>query len=756
MTDDILYEGAELVPRPRNGVFGRILDKITPRNIRLNQQLIKVQWETTGEPEIGGETPEQMALSYEREAWIYACVSAIAQDVSGMPAQIKVDGEAYEGKMTSPLDLFEMPNKLDSWADLIFMMTIDLLIFGDAYCYWPGDELLWMPSWQTTPKPDRYDRIGGYIVKGVNGEQKVYDVEEVVHVRYAGPRNMTNGMSPLGPLADTIAKWGLQVATEKNLWKNQTRLGGILTTKQVLTPEVRERELAHWRQQYSGTARAGRTALLSGDLSYQPIGMSMQEAGAADSFKNYRDTVMSVYHVPPTRLGLPEANYALAREQKTGYWLETVLPTAKKIYAAFNRVMFSKLPFRASPDTRDAIYITLAQSALYDMALKATGNKPLMTQNEARTSLLHLPAFEGDESADELNVKQEPMYGAGLFSVDANDAKTRSIGNKTDESRHNEQNTVIGAITTRAIESRKNRHAANIKRETGICKRDVSEPLYNMIEDANIKALEAAALLQKSTLKETGRMLKVADCISMRELDEQAPIEATPRVPDGSDFQTNAAELLQDYMEKAFQRVGGEELAAMENQKRSLRSAMTRETDEELDKLIAEFNVKNPRVIELIQQRVQEFRLVPMNSQQAVRDLIAKAIEEGQSLNEIIDNVRQFFVVNKPWAIARVARTEGGTASNLAANEAMEQARTTKKEWIHSGNPNGRPSHIANENAGEVPFMFVYPNNMRHPMDPRGSAEEIVNCGCTQVATEFEDIQSTAPRPGQTIPLGGF
>lgn len=145
-----------------------------------------------------------------------------------------------------------------------------------------------------------------------------------------------------------------------------------------------------------------------------------------------------------------------------------------------------------------------------------------------------------------------------------------------------------------------------------------------------------------------------------------------------------------------------------------------------------------------------------MNSQQAVRDLIAKAIEEGQSLNEIIDNVRQFFVVNKPWAIARVARTEGGTASNLAANEAMEQARTTKKEWIHSGNPNGRPSHIANENAGEVPFMFVYPNNMRHPMDPRGSAEEIVNCGCTQVATEFEDIQSTAPRPGQTIPLGGF
>lgn len=752
MSDIVLYdESARLAPR---GIVGRFIDRIMPRNIRLNRQLIKTQWQVVGEPDIGGQSPEMMARSYEREAWIYACVSAIAQDISGMPAKIMLGTESVEKPWEAPLSMFENPNPHDSWQDLIFMMVVDLLIFGDAYCFWPGKELLWMPSWQTRPIPDINGRIGGYLVKGVEGADAEFEPNEVIHVRYSGPRNITNGLSPLGPLSDSIKKWALQVETEKALWQNQTRLGGILVSKQVLSPEMRDRELDQWRQNYAGAARAGKVALLSGDISYQPIGMTMAEAGSAESRKEYREAIMAVYHVPPTRLGLPEANYALAREQKMGYWLETVLPTAAKIYSAFNRVIFNKLEFAVEADTSRAIYVTLAQEALIDMALKATGNKPLMSQNEARTRLLRLDAFEGDDNADRLNHELASMGGEfasvsqGNSGLEVNDNRPENTKNLTPM-----QRSQIAEINARAFEKRKRRHAANVRKETGICKRDVATPLIEIIEKTNMAALRAAKNLERSYLKEHGRHLTVAECLGLRQVDQVDP-RPMPKLPDGADFQEQAETLLGGYLVGAFARVGGAEKLNAEKQKRSLRNVWTRAEDFEAE--LEGFDIKNPRVQELIRQRTQEFKTVPLGLQEKIRELIARSVEQGKSLDELVRDIQGYFNMIKTWQVARISRTEGAMATNIAANEAMVQARATKKVWIHSGNPAGRETHIEAERMGEVPFNAIYRNGLKHPMDPSGPPEEIINCQCTHAVTEFEDITSTAPRPGQTLPIGGY
>lgn len=125
-----------------------------------------------------------------------------------------------------------------------------------------------------------------------------------------------------------------------------------------------------------------------------------------------------------------------------------------------------------------------------------------------------------------------------------------------------------------------------------------------------------------------------------------------------------------------------------------------------------------------------------------IREILADSELQGQGIEVIKRKIMQSVGQNlrgNGWARARaIAQTEMIKASNQAANYAVSSTGFEyKKYWSSSHLPNVRPSHSeAEEDSirrnGLRPDEF-HSNGLRYVGDPMGSAEEVINCRCTEL-----------------------
>jgi hypothetical protein len=123
---------------------------------------------------------------------------------------------------------------------------------------------------------------------------------------------------------------------------------------------------------------------------------------------------------------------------------------------------------------------------------------------------------------------------------------------------------------------------------------------------------------------------------------------------------------------------------------------------------------------------------------------------EGKSLFEVMRQVAGSLTEPGPFAsiAARaeaITRTELGRLQAIAGQASLEEtARLVPdllKQWKHSGNPAGRPTHmLADGQTREVSDFFEVrasaqrpTEQLLYPRDPRGTAANTVNCGCLSV-----------------------
>jgi SPP1 gp7 family putative phage head morphogenesis protein len=119
-----------------------------------------------------------------------------------------------------------------------------------------------------------------------------------------------------------------------------------------------------------------------------------------------------------------------------------------------------------------------------------------------------------------------------------------------------------------------------------------------------------------------------------------------------------------------------------------------------------------------------------------VKEELQEGIDAGESTKELADRVRgQFNDMSKERAM-RIAATETQAAYGTARQVAMRDAGVQFKKWLTSGNANVRPAHqAANQQVVRIDEAFeVGGEQLMHPGDPAGSAENVINCHCVSVA----------------------
>lgn len=152
--------------------------------------------------------------------------------------------------------------------------------------------------------------------------------------------------------------------------------------------------------------------------------------------------------------------------------------------------------------------------------------------------------------------------------------------------------------------------------------------------------------------------------------------------------------------------------------------------------------VTSPETLEAI--RAKTIKIVTTEITPTMRNkLVAKLEETVNAGFTIEETAHDLGFLNTNWRT--IAKTETFDVMNKGTydqvkNEAAEYGAETFKYWQHSGNTNGRPSHVqagqtydeANAIPMDEPFI-VDGESLQFPHDPNGSAANNVNCGCTAV-----------------------
>jgi uncharacterized protein with gpF-like domain len=76
-----------------------------------------------------------------------------------------------------------------------------------------------------------------------------------------------------------------------------------------------------------------------------------------------------------------------------------------------------------------------------------------------------------------------------------------------------------------------------------------------------------------------------------------------------------------------------------------------------------------------------------------------------------------------------IARTEVHNATQFGTVEGYKQAGFTMKIWVAVLDGATRDSH-ASVDGEEVPIDATFSNGLMFPGDPKGPAEEVINCRC--------------------------
>ena len=119
-------------------------------------------------------------------------------------------------------------------------------------------------------------------------------------------------------------------------------------------------------------------------------------------------------------------------------------------------------------------------------------------------------------------------------------------------------------------------------------------------------------------------------------------------------------------------------------------------------------------------------------------------VQAGESTEKLADRVRAVFNNLSKYEARRIATTETAAAYGYSRNKGMVAAGVTHKSWLSNHGPHVRPAHRAAEAEYGKPDKAIPINTpfivggeaLMYPGDPKGSAGNVINCHCIQLARQ--------------------
>jgi HK97 family phage portal protein len=274
------------------------------------------------------------------DACVWAYVRAIAQ-LPGFHRRENDDG-GFEDITTSALSrLLRFPNSYQTRSDFLTHGVRSLLYSGNWYSLAIRNarqevaELHWLDS-RTVKLVDI--RVEGQLLHevfyAVGGSSPIIDWEslnedgrlvvparDVLHVKYATPKNPLIGETPLAALSGDLVNRSAMAGAMQTFWNNAARPSGVISTDlSELTSAQVDDLRQRWINQTTGP-QAGGTPILTHGLKWQQTGVTQRDSQLIEALKLSDKQIVGVFGVPGILIGVDDGKAFATTEALMNFWL---------------------------------------------------------------------------------------------------------------------------------------------------------------------------------------------------------------------------------------------------------------------------------------------------------------------------------------------------------------------------------------------------------------------------------------------------
>lgn len=363
----------------------------------------------------------------------WACVMLIAKTAGSLPLDTLDDRRAARtvvGGADVALRLKEQPNSAMTGVQFWTTVFANRAATGNAYLVTlpATDELGKAPELWPLPSvyvnPWRAQDGGALWYRYTTPETgRVVDIPGSQIIHMAGP-SLGSGLVGASPVETLRERLGVSLAASRyqaRFFQNDARPRGVLSVQESLPEDAAAMIRDQWHAIYGGVENSHQIAVLDHGASYQPIGISPDDAQFMEQMQFAATEIARVFGVPPGMIGADGASltYTNAQQNDQHFLKFTLRPYLREAEAALNRnpTLFGvRSPWRPEFNVADVLRPDVVT---HHAMLREDVSAGLLNLNEARLQI-GLDVIEGaDQQAPDrtLEYRLTAAVSAGLVTL---------------------------------------------------------------------------------------------------------------------------------------------------------------------------------------------------------------------------------------------------------------------------------------------------------------------------------------------------
>ena len=282
-----------------------------------------------------------------KKVWAtWRALDIIANTVKSTPFKVLRAGSPTPVQVPGLDRLLRYPNENETWRDFLYRTIFHYRLTGVAYwlkseCDLNGNRprnLYTLNPKRVEIVPDPETGIKGYMFRA--GDRSIpLARNEVILFRRPHPNHDIAGLGDIEAAEPLLNEFINRNSVTERWYANGAQPSGLLINKtSTLTTEAEwEAAKKKFQAQYGGIKNAGKTAWLSGDWTYQQLGMSAQEMQDIERTKYTVEQIFLLHGVPLSVAGIRDAaNFATADIDNQRFREYTVLPDVLTLQDTIN------------------------------------------------------------------------------------------------------------------------------------------------------------------------------------------------------------------------------------------------------------------------------------------------------------------------------------------------------------------------------------------------------------------------------------
>jgi len=702
---------------------------------------------------------------YSQVELVYACVNKLIAGVQGMPAVIStLDDKIIE---SGPVWELLFKNPLMSWTKFVtetighYALSCDVFwVFTETQGRRPK-EIMVISGTQMHPVTHNRRPNGvliGWEFRGRSAEREFFSLDECYQWKNFNPYDRFHGIGPA-----TASKYSIDYSFAAALYNasalaNGAEPGIILTAPGNLEAEQINKLRSQFDARHRGASRAKRTALLTGGVEASTVALKMTDMQVAEIMGISDNKICASFGVPPSLVGLiTEAQYSHGPAMRD-FIFNTIIPLTKLFAGEATAAIISRfLSIDSSKVAKDVEDSNFYRGTNTRVAKKnsfvAARQKAAMNSNNI------FLWFDSDQHPVVQEANQESTEKILKFTeagVPLNDLiETHNL--PYEQVPWGDDHLVpMGLVPARLLVDMSLEEITGPpypgnegdgdeedKKSTAksITKDDTADRLrlWNnwKVSWSAIEGQYNASMRRFFLRQERELLTKLKTALNeSKDITKADPEQLIARIVFDLRIENGKIKVINHtFFDKASElgiRQALTEVAGLSGDELNIRT-------EQLKRLPI---LKGKLVISSI-----KIAKVNETTQLLVAKQLRTGLGAGEGLNELTARVKRTLGSNRARAL-RIARTQTAGAVGTGRHEGLRAAGTNLKSWVTAGDEHVRNAHVT---AGsrytegipvEQPFD-VGGEMLMYPADPAGSAGNIINCRCVEIAIAAAGKQFT-------------